>query len=265
MGKWKNPPSGKTRKRDSLRIDGQFATRSIEMLESPGYRVLDLTAHQVLARIEIELAHHAGYHNHDLPVTYAQFIAYGARRNKIPPAIRTLEALGIITVQYGRGGNAEQRRPSKFGLTYRYTRVRFDDSVPATDDWRRIKTIEEAREIVRRIKAGSNVDQKYRTRQRKTEPGLTSGTEIGLTSGTETEKFSVSPVVLQGRSHQGVHYLDSRGGGGGRGGKVSASSRQQPKLPWATPHLIEITDPEEMRHIRDDDEALLTDGDFTYG
>jgi hypothetical protein len=38
-----------------------------------------------------------------------------------------------------------------------------------------------------------------------------------------------------------------------------------PKLPWATPHLIEITDPEELRRIRDDDEALLTDGDLTYG
>jgi hypothetical protein len=44
-------------------------------------------------------------------------------------------------------------------------------------------------------------------------------------------------------------------------GKVGAA----PKLPWAAPRLIEIPDPEELRHIRDDDEALLTDDVFTYG
>jgi hypothetical protein len=153
MGKWKRTPSGKTIRRDSLRIDGQFAPRSADMLASPAYRVLGLTEHQILARIEIELESHAGYENHNLPVTYNQFENYSARRNTIPAAIHTLEALGFITVKYGRGGNAEHRRPSKFGLTYRYTRIRFGDPTPASNDWQQVKTTEQALEIVRQVKA----------------------------------------------------------------------------------------------------------------
>ena len=44
-------------------VNGQFAVRLIEMLESPAYRVLSRSAHMVLARIEIELAHHGGNDN----------------------------------------------------------------------------------------------------------------------------------------------------------------------------------------------------------
>jgi hypothetical protein len=45
-------------------------------------------------------------------------------------------------------------------------------------------------------------------------------------------------------------------------GDVGSSPAPVAKKPWTTPTLIEITDPEELRRIR---EALLTDGDLTYG
>jgi hypothetical protein len=45
-------------------------------------------------------------------------------------------------------------------------------------------------------------------------------------------------------------------------GDAGSSPAPVTKKPWAAPHLIEITDPEELRRIR---EALLTDGDLTYG
>jgi hypothetical protein len=49
-------------------------------------------------------------------------------------------------------------------------------------------------------------------------------------------------------------------------GDAGSSPAPVTKKPWATPHLIEITDPEELRRIRVDVEALLlTDGDLTYG
>jgi hypothetical protein len=41
--------------------------RLIEMLRSPAYRALSRAAHQVLARIEIELADHGGMDNGKLP------------------------------------------------------------------------------------------------------------------------------------------------------------------------------------------------------
>ena len=44
-------------------IPGQFAPRLIEMLESPAYCVLSLSARRVLDRLEIELGHHGGKDN----------------------------------------------------------------------------------------------------------------------------------------------------------------------------------------------------------
>ena len=80
------------------RFDGQFNGRLIEMMESPAYRVLSLSAHRVLDRICIELGHHGGADGTKLPVTYEHFMEYGVHRHAIAPAIRELEALGFIEV-----------------------------------------------------------------------------------------------------------------------------------------------------------------------
>ena len=104
------------------RIAGQFAPRTIAMLESPAFQVLSLAGHRVLARIEIELAHHGGNDNGRLPVTFDHFAEYGMDRHAIAPALREVCALGFIEItEQGRAGNAEWRRPNKFRLTYRHT------------------------------------------------------------------------------------------------------------------------------------------------
>jgi hypothetical protein len=121
-------------------IGGQFAPRLIEMLESPAYRALSLSARRVLDRIEIELAHHGGRDNGGLPVTYDDFWRYGIDRHLIAPAIRELVALKFIEItKPGRAGNAEYRAPNLFRLTYRHT-----TREGPTDDWRRIATAEQA-------------------------------------------------------------------------------------------------------------------------
>jgi hypothetical protein len=51
------------------KIAGQFSARTIEMLESPAFQILTLSAHRALARLEIEHAHHGGNDNGKLPVT----------------------------------------------------------------------------------------------------------------------------------------------------------------------------------------------------
>src|ERR1700730_13730069 len=97
------------------RISGQYSARLIEMLESPAYRALSRSAHMVISRIEVELAHHGGNENGRLPVTTEDFIAYGMDRGSVAPAIREAEALGFIRVtERGRGGNAEYRKPNFF-------------------------------------------------------------------------------------------------------------------------------------------------------
>ena len=72
MSKWKNRPDGRTVRRQKI-LAPQWAWLSIEALESPAYRALSLSGHRVLARIQIEHAHHAGKENGKLPVTFRDF------------------------------------------------------------------------------------------------------------------------------------------------------------------------------------------------
>lgn len=128
------------------RIAGQFNGRLIEMLECPAHRVLSLSAHRVLDRIVIELAHHGGCDNGRLPVTFGQFEEYGIDRHAIGPAIRELEALGFIEVtEHGRASAGEFRSPNLFRITYPV--VQKGD--PPTHEWRQIKTTEDARRLAR--------------------------------------------------------------------------------------------------------------------
>jgi hypothetical protein len=135
MSRWK---SGRRRR---TQIDGQFAARLIQMLESTPYRQLSLSARRVLDRLEIELAHHGGMDNGRLPVTFDDFQRYGIDRHAIAPAIRELVALGFIEVtEHGRAGNADWRSPNRFRITYKATK----DADP-THEWKRIQTAEQAR------------------------------------------------------------------------------------------------------------------------
>jgi hypothetical protein len=132
------------------KIGGQFAWRLIEMQRSPAYRVLSLSAHRVLNRMEIELAQHGGRDNGRLPVTYDQFEEYGIHRHAIAPAIRECTAQGFLEVtERGRSGNAEFRSPNKFRITYRHA-----ESSPPTDDWRKIKDIREAERLAKSARSG---------------------------------------------------------------------------------------------------------------
>jgi hypothetical protein len=130
-----------------IRIDQQFASRTIEMLESPAYRVLSLSARRILDRLEIELAHHGGKDNGKLPVTYDQFEEYGIDRQAIGPAIRELCVLGFIEItEAGRAGNAEWRTPNLFRITFRPMKGL---KTYGTNEWRRIETIEQAQQLAK--------------------------------------------------------------------------------------------------------------------
>jgi hypothetical protein len=142
------------------RIEGQFAPRRIEMLESPAHRVLSLSARRVLDRLDIELAHHGGKaeENGRLPVTYDQFQQFGIDRQAIGPAIRETIALGFVEItRKGRAGNAEWRQPNLFRLTYRHSR---GERNYGTNDWRQIKSIEEAVEIAKAARAAKRAKTK---------------------------------------------------------------------------------------------------------
>ncbi len=113
------------------------------MLESAGYRVLSLSAHRVLARLEIELGHHGGNGNGFLACTFEHFVAYGIDRHAVAPALRELEALGFIEVtERGCAGNREFRTPSRYRITFLPTEYE-----GATHEWKRIRSVEQAERI----------------------------------------------------------------------------------------------------------------------
>ena len=131
------------RRRNS--IGEQFSARVVRMLESPAYRVLSLSAHRLLSRIEVELAHHGGKDNGKLPVTFKDLEDYGIERHCIAPAMREAVALGFIEItEQGRAGNAQYRAPNYFRLTYLHA-----SRCNPTHEWQRIETIEAATVLAR--------------------------------------------------------------------------------------------------------------------
>jgi hypothetical protein len=192
-------------------ISGQFAARTIAMLESPAYRTLSRSAHMVIARVEIELGHHGGNDNDQLPVTTEDFIAYGMHRSSVAPALREAEALGFLRIKQGRGGNAEHRTPSLFGLTYAHHRGSRRN--PPTDDWRRIQTIKEAEQIAdtaRKVKdqrASNTANEAGRHELKNRKPVRKNRQYRYGKTVPKPVMARYGKTVLQGQSEKPYHYL----------------------------------------------------------
>ena len=101
------------------RIEGNWVGHKIEVIASPAWRILSLSARRVLDRLEIEHADHGGAENGRLIVTFNQFVEFGIDRHAIGSAIRELEALKLVEVtERGSGGTSEHRRPSRYRVAY---------------------------------------------------------------------------------------------------------------------------------------------------
>jgi hypothetical protein len=153
--------SGQRGGASKMRFESSFAGRTIAMLESPAYRVLTLSAHRILARLEIELHRHGGKpeENGQLPCTYEDFAAYGISRNEIAPAIRELAALGFIQVtRTGSVGNAEHRLAALYLLTYYWS----GSDVRLIDGWKRIQTDEEAETVAKTARTRKTANARAR-------------------------------------------------------------------------------------------------------
>jgi hypothetical protein len=218
--------------RHKNRIDGQWSPRLIEMLESPAYRVLSVSAHRVISRIEIEHAHHGGNDNGNLPVTKHDFMAYGMDHNAVAPAIREAEALGFIRMKRGRGGNADHRQPNRFFLTFAHGCG--SRAYPPTHDWRKIETIEEAQAIANAARAAKDqraVQFAYQWRDKKTKSqyGKPVLKPVRKTR-TENATSPVRKTRTTGTGPKPVPLSISRGGG--RGERAACSPSPAPAPAW---------------------------------
>jgi hypothetical protein len=181
--------------RTKSRISGAWSWRTIEMMESPAFRVLSHSARRILDRLEIELAHHGGNDNGRLPCTFDHFAEYGIDRHSIAPALREVEALKFIEVtERGRAGNAEYRRPNLFRLTYRPV-----GRALATDEWRSIKTEAEAKMLSKIARANFQTKHSPVGSRAKSQCGIPhrnadshSGRSPTTVLGVETRTTSIS-------------------------------------------------------------------------
>jgi hypothetical protein len=169
MSKWKNRSDGKTVRRRQIEVK-QWAWLSIEAMESPAYRALSLSGHRVLARIQIEHAHHGGADNGKLTVTFRDFQEYGVHPNCTAPAIREVAALGFIRItQEGvASSDKEYQIPNMFALTHLPTD---NGTGAATNDWHRHKTTEEAEAAAKTARAERPRNRKFaaKTQRKETE------------------------------------------------------------------------------------------------
>jgi len=127
------------------KIKEQFVYYTREMISSPAYRALSLQGRKVLRRLELEHMAHGGQDNGKLPCRYYDFINYGCRRNGLSAALIEVEALGFAkTITFGsRAYGNVPGKASTFLLTYLPTA-----DGPATDDWKKFSSVEEARAAV---------------------------------------------------------------------------------------------------------------------
>jgi hypothetical protein len=184
---WKNRPDGRTvRRHQGPPHDESWSWWSISMLESPACRVLNLAERRVIDRIRIEFHRHGGQDNGKLPVTFRDFHEYGVRWNSIAPAIRGAQALGWIKVtKYGVASNSGFRTPTLFALTHLETNGGQD---ARTNDWKAIKTIEDAEAIVTAARKEPARYGRFAKKKRRAKTGLRyrNDIEIGYRNDIES-------------------------------------------------------------------------------
>jgi hypothetical protein len=118
------------------------------MIQSAAYRAMSGGAHQILGRIMDEHMAHGGGKNGELPVTYDDFTRYGIRRNSVLSFLTEAMALGFVarTREGVKAYGPFQGSPALYRLTWLPT----CDGAAATNEWKRIQTLMDARTVVKR-------------------------------------------------------------------------------------------------------------------
>lgn len=134
------------RKRNQPPEGQAFVWITNEMLSSPAWIALPDNALRGIMRIAQEHMAHGGRKNGELPVTWNNFQDYGIRRGSIADAIKAFIALGFVKMS-GRGRPTNGRDKGTSAL-WTLTWLMTADGKPATNDWRRIKSEEEAKQAL---------------------------------------------------------------------------------------------------------------------
>jgi hypothetical protein len=223
----------KRKRHNRKSIPSPFTWRTVEMLQSPGFRALSLTARKILDLLEIEL--HAGHGGNPfenakgLPLTYDQIIkALGCDRHAVAAAIREVIALGFVElIREGCAGNAGERQPALYRLTYQHS----GSNYLITNEWKRFKTVEEAEAAARQARASTS--EPTRVRKNKSPVGEThTGTSGGNPHWKPTNPQWGKPTLEADKSPVGETHTTMRVWEGRRAGAPQAQAPQtKPRRP----------------------------------
>lgn len=125
------------------KISGSYVPKRLEMLQSPAWRAAPRAMKDWLEVLEIELMRHKGCANGQLFKSYTQFVSEGFNRGTVSEMSRIAEALGFVQVNRQTGiGSPDLREACAYTLTYLPSGTGRD--IAPSDEWRRIKTEEQA-------------------------------------------------------------------------------------------------------------------------
>ncbi|WP_024577966.1 MULTISPECIES: hypothetical protein [unclassified Afipia] len=112
-----------------------------DLLISPAWLAMSDQCRKLIDGLMAEHADHGGLENGNLKAPYDMLQSRGMRRGKILDAIIEAEALGIVDPTRGVRSYGSRKAPSKYRLTWLGT----PDGMTPTNEWKAIKTEEEAR------------------------------------------------------------------------------------------------------------------------
>ena len=207
------------------RIAGQFVSHPVEMIVSPAWRVLSLSARRALDQLEIEHCAHGAAENGRLKVPYNDFEhKAGIHRHCIRPAIGELEALGFIEIT--RKGRAARDPGGRVPTLYRLTFVvGVGNSPDPTHEWRKVKSLDDAERIAKGARAAkSPAKSKIRKPMAETAPKSVAKT------ATEKQNYSVAKTAPQQAAESAPLSISRGGWSGGGGGRKHADSTTTTQL-----------------------------------
>jgi hypothetical protein len=156
-------PDGTVDLLQGARKDLYLAT-SLEMRVSPAWRGAPDDCRRVLDRLEVEHLRHRLQQNGALVCLYDDFVEWGVRRAAVRLAIEQAVALGFLEItRRGYPARMEVRVPSLYRLTY----VKSFQNTPApTDEWRNLKSAEEVRQALKRVRAELDAERAMKRARR---------------------------------------------------------------------------------------------------
>ena len=119
---------------------GYCVALPLHLLNSPAWLAMSPQCRRFVDALMAEFATHGGAENGNLKVPYDQLQARGIRREVMLDVVFEANALGIAEAIRGQRSYGSRRAPSVYRLTWLGT----PDGLSPTNDWKSIKTPEEA-------------------------------------------------------------------------------------------------------------------------